>query len=210
MASYEEKGQSVLCTSNFMTVPVSRTNIEASDEGGVTSPSDRSTDEFTWTEEEETAVRRKLDKVIVPLTTFLYLLCFLDRTNVGNARIQGMARDLKLVGYRFNWVTSIFYIVYMFVEVPSNILLKKIGPKYYLPLLVVGFGFVSLCTAFVHSFEGLLAARAMLGVFEGGVMPGLAFFITCFYKRNELLFRIGIYVSAASMAGAFGGLLATG
>jgi MFS family permease len=92
-------------------------------------------------------------------------------TNVGNARIQGMERDLNLVGYRFNWVTSIFYIVYMFVEVPSNILLKAIGPKYYLPLLVVGFGFVSLCSAFVTSFQGLLAARAFLGVFEGGVMP---------------------------------------
>lgn len=49
------------------------------DGGGVTSPSDRSTAEFTWTAEEETAVRRKLDRVIVPLTTFLYLLCFLDR-----------------------------------------------------------------------------------------------------------------------------------
>lgn len=53
--------------------------MEDQDEGGVTSPSDRSTEEFTWTEEEETAVRRKLDRVIVPLTTFLYLLCFLDR-----------------------------------------------------------------------------------------------------------------------------------
>lgn len=165
--------------------------------------------EFTWTVEEETVVRRKLDKVIVPLTTFLYLLCFLDRANVGNARIQGMGDDLHLVGVRFNWVTSIFYIVYMFVEVPSNILLKIIGPRYYLPLLVCGFGLVSLCTAFVQSFEGLLAARAFLGIFEGGVMPGLAFFITCFYKREELLLRVGIYVSAASLAGAFGGLLAT-
>ncbi|KAJ4339874.1 hypothetical protein N0V95_007653 [Ascochyta clinopodiicola] len=202
MAQYDptavEKGKSVL------------SDVKDEAEGGLTSPSDRSTDEFTWTEEEETAVRRKLDRVIVPLTTFLYLLCFLDRANVGNARIQGMEKDLHLVGKRFNWVTSIFYIVYMFVEVPSNILLKKIGPKWYLPLLVVGFGLVSLCTAFVQSFQGLLAARAILGVFEGGVMPGLAFFITCFYKRNELLFRIGIYVSAASMAGAFGGLLATG
>ncbi|KAI4633647.1 hypothetical protein J4E80_001013 [Alternaria sp. BMP 0032] len=121
-----------------------------------------------------------------------------------------MGEELGLnTGVRFNWVTSIFYIVYMFVEVPSNILLKRLGPKYYLPLLVCGFGFVSLCSAFVSSFAGLLVARAFLGVFEGGVMPGLAFFITCFYKRNELLFRIGIYVSAASMAGAFGGLLAT-
>jgi MFS family permease len=82
-----------------------------------------------------------------------------------------MGDDLNLVGVRFNWVTSIFYIIYMFVEVPSNILLKMIGPKYYLPLLVCGFGLVSLCTAFVNSFEGLLAARAFLGIFEGGVMP---------------------------------------
>jgi MFS family permease len=93
------------------------------------------------------------------------------RTNIGNARIQGMAKDLNLVGKRFNWVTSIFYIVYMVVEIPSNIILKMIGPKYYLPMLVVGFGFVSLCTAFVKSFEQLLAARAFLGVYEGGVMP---------------------------------------
>ncbi|KAF2266156.1 MFS general substrate transporter [Lojkania enalia] len=172
-------------------------------------PASEQSEEFTWTEEEETVVRRKLDKYIVPLTTFLYLLCFLDRANVGNARIQGMAKDLDLVGVRFNWVTSIFYIIYMFVEVPSNILLKILGPRFYLPLLVVGFGFVSMCSAFVHNFEGLLAARAFLGVFEGGVMPGIAFFITCFYKRQELYLRVGIYVSAASLAGAFGGLLAT-
>lgn len=83
-----------------------------------------------------------------------------------------MGKDLKLnQGVRFNWVTSIFYIVYMFVEIPSNILLKKLGPKYYLPLLVCGFGFVSLCTAFVQNFGGLLVARAFLGIFEGGVMP---------------------------------------
>jgi adenylosuccinate synthase len=87
-----------------------------------------------------------------------------------------MGVDLGLnQGVRFNWVTSIFYIVYMLVEVPSNILLKKLGPKYYLPLLVCGFGFVSLCTAFVSSFGGLLVARAFLGVFEGGVMPYVSY-----------------------------------
>jgi hypothetical protein len=78
MAHLEEKGQSVLCTSH--SDPLSTgADMKTEDEGGVTSLSDRSTEEFTWTEEEETAVRRKLDRVIVPLTTFLYLLCFLDR-----------------------------------------------------------------------------------------------------------------------------------
>ena len=120
-----------------------------------------------------------------------------------------MQQELSLVGYRFNWALSVFYIVYLLVEVPSNILLKRIGPRYYIPALVVGFGFVSMCTAFVTSFEGLCVARAFLGIFEGGTMPGIAFFLSSFYKRKELYFRIGIYVSAASMAGAFGGLLAT-
>jgi adenylosuccinate synthase len=77
-----------------------------------------------------------------------------------------MGVDLGLnTGVRFNWVTSIFYIVYMFVEVPSNIILKKIGPKYYLPLLVVGFGFVSMCTAFVKSFKTHLTIL-MLTIYE--------------------------------------------
>lgn len=82
--------------------------------------------------------------------------------------------------------------------------------RFYIPLLVVGFGFVSLCTAFVHDFNQLCVARAFLGIFEGGTMPGIAFFLSSFYKRKELYFRVGIYVSAASLAGAFGGLLATG
>ena len=169
-----------------------------------------SDEEITWTEEEEKRIRNKIDWRLVPTVTFLYLLCFLDRANIGNARIQGMAKDLNLVGYRFNWALSIFYIIYLLVEVPSNVILKKVGPKYYIPLLVSGFGLVSMCTAFVQNFPQLCVARAFLGIFEGGTMPGIAFFLSCFYKRHELYFRIGIYVSAASMAGAFGGLLATG
>ncbi|KAK4454853.1 major facilitator superfamily domain-containing protein [Podospora aff. communis PSN243] len=173
--------------------------------------SDGSFPELVWTEEEEREIRRKIDWHTVPLVTVLYMLTFLDRINIGNARVQGLGDELQLnTGVRFNWALSIFYIVYLLVEVPSNILLKWIGPRFYLPLLVVGFGFVSICTAFVRDLGGLMAARAILGVFEGGAMPGMAFFLSCFYKRGELLFRIGIYVSAASIAGAFGGLLAAG
>ncbi|KAL7625286.1 hypothetical protein AAE478_004502 [Parahypoxylon ruwenzoriense] len=164
----------------------------------------------SWTVAEEAAIRRKLDWQLVPTVTILYLLCFLDRINIGNARIQGMQEDLDLYGYRFNIATSIFYIVYLTVEVPSNIILKHVGPRFYLPGLVVGFGAVSVATAFVRNFDQLCAVRALLGIFEGGTMPGLSFFLSSFYKREELYFRIGIFVSAASIAGAFGGLLAAG
>lgn len=82
--------------------------------------------------------------------------------------------------------------------------------SFYIPILVAGFGLISMCTAWVKNFGELCALRALLGVFEGGTMPGIAFFLSSFYKRQELYFRVGIYVSAASMAGAFGGLLAAG
>ncbi|KAI0834715.1 MFS general substrate transporter [Hypoxylon sp. FL0890] len=172
--------------------------------------SEGSSERPSWTVAEETAVRRKLDWQLVPTITILYLLCFLDRINIGNARIEGMQEDLNLIGYRFNIATSIFYVVYLTVEVPSNIILKHVGPRFYLPGLVVGFGAVSVGTAFVKSFGQLCAVRTLLGIFEGGTMPGLAFFLSSFYKREELYFRVGIYVSAASTAGAFGGLLAAG
>ncbi|CAI4214685.1 unnamed protein product [Parascedosporium putredinis] len=179
---------------------------------GAEAPSSREdVEEFTWTEEEETRIRHKIDWNTVPLVTVLYMFCFLDRINIGNALIQGLRDELQLqVGYRINWALCIFYIIYLLVEVPSNIILKRVGPRFYIPALVVGFGIVTIGMAFVKSFTTLLVTRAILGIFEGGTFPGIAFYLSSFYKRKELLFRVGIYVSAASFAGAFGGLLAAG
>jgi MFS family permease len=121
-----------------------------------------------------------------------------------------MAKDLHLVGFRFNWALTVFYFTYILVEIPSNIVLKRVGARYYIPLLVFGFGVVSVGMAFIKSFADLIIVRIFLGIVEGGTMPGISFFLSCFYKREELLFRVGMFVSGASLAGAFGGLLATG
>jgi MFS family permease len=134
----------------------------------------------------------------------------IDRTNIGNARIQGMEKDLHLQGYRFNWVLTTFYIAYTIVEIPSNIVLKKIGAKIWLPILTVCFGIVCVGTAFTKTFAQLIFLRFLLGLTEGGMMPGTSYYLSCFYKRDELLFRIGVFATSASLAGAFGGLLATG
>ncbi|TGZ83492.1 MFS general substrate transporter [Ascodesmis nigricans] len=184
------------------------TDLKATEEASAAS-SDIANGE--WTEEEEKRVTRKIDLHLVPLVTVLYLLCFIDRANIGNARIQGMQEDLDLqVGFRFNWALTIFYIPYLLVEVPANVALKWIGAKIWIPFLVFGFGVCSLCCGFVTSYQGLYAARFFLGVFEGGTMPGIAFFLSCFYKKHELMTRVGFFISGSSMAGAFGGLLATG
>ncbi|RSL68780.1 hypothetical protein CEP53_002489 [Fusarium sp. AF-6] len=163
-----------------------------------------------WTPEEEAAIRRKFDFTITPLVTLLYMLCAIDRANVGNARIEGMSDELNLVGYRYNILLTVFFIFYLAVEIPSNVILKNVGPRWYLPALVFCFGMVSLCTAFVGSYASMLVVRAILGIFEGGAMPGTAFFLSCFYKKTELFFRMSIFIASSSLASSFGGLLAAG
>jgi MFS family permease len=88
--------------------------------------------------------------------------------------------------------------------------LKRVGGKIWVPILVTGFGIISMCTAFVKSYSGLLTARFFLGICEGGVLPGLAYYLSTFYRRRELAFRISIFIEGSSIAGAFGGLLAAG
>ncbi|PNP56877.1 hypothetical protein FNYG_15311 [Fusarium nygamai] len=167
-------------------------------------------EEIDWDPQEEAALRRKFDLTITPLVTVMYMLCAIDRANVGNARIEGMTDDLNLVKYRYNILLTVFFIFYLAVEIPSNVVLKNIGPRWYLPGLVFCFGLVSLCTAFVQTFAGMIVVRAVLGIFEGGAMPGTAFFLSCFYKKTELFFRMSIFIASSALASSFGGLLAAG
>ncbi|PVF98944.1 MFS general substrate transporter [Serendipita vermifera] len=166
--------------------------------------------DVSWSADEERALVRRLDFRIVPLVTVLYLCNFIDRANIGNAKVAGLTTDLGLVGYQYNIGLSVFYIAYIFVEVPSNLLLKRFGAKIWLSFLVLCFGVVCFCTAFITNFTEFMVIRVLLGIAEGGMMPGVAYYLSTWYKRDELALRIGIFVSAASLSGAFGGLLATG
>ncbi|KIX09395.1 uncharacterized protein Z518_00474 [Rhinocladiella mackenziei CBS 650.93] len=155
-------------------------------------------------------VRRKLDYRLLPILTLIYLFAFIDRSNAGNARVLGMGEDLQLDGYRFNIGLSGFYVTYILLEVPANILCKKVGPKVWIPFLAFSFGVITMCMSTVQNYQGFLAARICLGIFEAGIMPGITYTLSCFYCRHELVSRVGLYASVASLSGAFGGLLASG
>ncbi|RDB22580.1 hypothetical protein Hypma_010216 [Hypsizygus marmoreus] len=151
----------------------------------------------------------KLDCHILPPLALLWLANFIDRSNIGNARIAGLERDAGLVGNQFNAALAVFYATYLLVEVPSNIVLKKMKPNRWIPLLVVLWGIVTTLTALVDNFGGLLAIRLCLGLCEGGLLPGMILYLSTIYKRHELQLRVGIFYASASLSGAFGGLLAT-
>ncbi|OSC98925.1 MFS general substrate transporter [Trametes coccinea BRFM310] len=151
----------------------------------------------------------KLDLHVLPPLALLWLANFIDRTNVGNARIAGLERDTHLHGDQFNTALAVFYASYIIVELPSNWVLKKFKPSRWLPFLVVLWGTVTTLSGLVHNFSGLIAIRIFLGLCEGGLLPGIMLYLSTLYKRHELQQRVGIFYASASLSGAFGGLLAT-
>lgn len=138
------------------------------------------------------------------------LFSFIDRSNIGNARIAGLTEDLGMRGTSFNVALLVFYIPYILVDVPSNMLVKRLRAGIYLPTLITLWGLVCTCMGFVQSFAGLVVCRLLLGLFEGGILGGVIIYLAMFYRRGEMLLRSGLFYCAAPLSGAFGGLLASG
>ncbi|KAL5601895.1 hypothetical protein FOBRF1_009428 [Fusarium oxysporum] len=159
---------------------------------------------------DEKMILRKMDMRLIPMLALLYLLSFLDRGNIGNAKIEGLQEDLKMSPDQYNWCLTVFFFTYAAFEVPSNLLLKKLRPSVWLPTIMIAWGIVMTLMGIVQNYHGLLIARIFLGVTEAGLFPGVAYYLTMWYCRHEIQFRQALFFSAASIAGAFSGLLAFG
>lgn len=140
---------------------------------------------------------RKMDLRLIPMLALLYLLSFLDRSNIGNAKIQGMDKDLKLKGHEYSMCATVFFFTYAAFEIPSNLLLKRFRPSVWLPAIMVAWGTVMTLMGLVQNYHGLLIARIFLGVSsfiirtsrfvrlkyvsqvaEAGLYPGVAYYLT--------------------------------
>jgi len=146
---------------------------------------------------------------MLPPLAVLWFANFIDRSNIGNAKIAGLEQTLHLRGDQFNTVLAVFYVTYILVELPSNVALKKLKPNRWIPLIVCLWGVITTMTSVVQNFHGLLTIRILIGLFEGGLLPGIILYLSTMYKRHELQLRVGIFYSSASLSGAFGGLLAS-
>ncbi|KAG0174362.1 hypothetical protein DFQ28_006655 [Apophysomyces sp. BC1034] len=132
------------------------------------------------------------------------------RSNIGNAKLGGLETDIGMTSSEYQWALSIFYFGYVIFDLPSNIVMRRWRPSYWLGLLMGSWGIVATAMAAVNNFAGLAAARFFLGVFEAGFFPGVIYFMSLWYTRMEYARRIGFFWSFGSLAGAFGGLLAYG
>ncbi|KAI1484015.1 MFS general substrate transporter [Daldinia eschscholtzii] len=157
----------------------------------------------------ERKLMTRVDWQLIPFLCILYLLAFLDRVNIANARSFRLVEDLHLENHEYNTALTMFFVPYIIAEIPSNIFLKRFSPRIWLPTCMLGFGISSVCQGLVQNYSGLLATRFFLGLFESGMFPGCFYLISMWYKRSESQKRYSLFFTSTSLAGAFGGLLAS-
>ncbi|PWY76081.1 MFS general substrate transporter [Aspergillus sclerotioniger CBS 115572] len=144
---------------------------------------------------------RKVDFCVLPL------LCL---SNLANAKTDGLDEDIHLKGNDYSLMVLLFYIPFGLCDLPWNLLLKRYGGRLTLSFMTVVWGILALCQCAVKDFGGMIAVRMILGVFEAGFFAGATFYMTLFYTRGEMGFRLAIMQSFAVLASAFSGLISFG
>ncbi|KAL9094594.1 MAG: hypothetical protein Q9165_003153 [Trypethelium subeluteriae] len=155
----------------------------------------------------EQRILRTLDFRVVPVLWGLFLVSFIDRGNIANAKIQGMEEELHLIENDYNNAYWVFTLSYVIFGVPANLVFRKFGPK-SLSIMMFCWGLTVLGQGLTKTYAGLVVCRFLEGVCEAGFVPGCASLIGSYYKRDEFLRRYVVFFSAANIAGAFNGLLA--
>jgi len=145
----------------------------------------------------------KVDRRLLPFLFLCYILAYLDRVNVGFAKLQ-MTKDLGLSDAAFATGAGIFFIGYFFFEVPSNVLLKKYGARAWIARIMISWGVISALMMFVRSNWVFYGMRFLLGIAEAGFFPGIIFYLTLWYPSRLRSTRTAFFVSAIAVAGVLG------
>ena len=154
------------------------------------------------------AIYRKIDWRLLPFLLVCYMVAYLDRVNVGFAKLQ-MQSDLNLSDAAYGLGAGIFFVGYALFETPSNLLLPKIGARKTLSRVMILWGTTSACMLFVKSETSFYVLRFLLGVFEAGFAPGMIFYLTYWYGRERLGRVMAVVMLAGPLGGMFGAPLST-
>jgi sugar phosphate permease len=123
------------------------------------------------TPEEQKKVIRRIDRRLVLTLGGMYCVSLMDRTNTGIAVVAGMGVDLKLIGERYSIIVLIFFISYVLLQPPATVVLRKIGPRTFLPTITILWGATMVGFGFVTEWHQLIPLRIILGIFEAGFFP---------------------------------------
>src|SRR5215210_818783 len=128
----------------------------------------------------ETRTIAKVSRRIVPFLIGCYFVAYLDRVNVSFAALT-MNEDLGLTSVQYGFGAGVFFLTYFFFEVPSNLLLERVGARKWIARIMFTWGLISGAMAFVTGPLSFYVLRALLGVAEAGFFPGIIFFLTLWF-----------------------------
>ncbi|MEU7488117.1 MFS transporter [Streptomyces sp. NPDC042319] len=151
---------------------------------------------------------RKVFLRIVPLIMLMYLLAWMDRVSIGFAALT-MNKDLGITATNFGLGAALFFVGYFFFEVPSNVIMEKVGARVWLARIMVTWGLVAAATAFVVGEYSFYAARTLLGIAEAGFFPGVLLYLTYWVPRAVRGRITALFIMAAPIASAIGAPLAS-
>ncbi|TXT11279.1 hypothetical protein VHUM_02030 [Vanrija humicola] len=139
-----------------------------------------------------------------------YFLNYLDRNAIAQARLNGIEKNLGLVGTQYNTCISILFVGYVSFQIPSNMLIstQRVRPSLWMTSWMLAWAVVSACTALTKNYIGLLVCRLLLGLAEAPFYPGALYLLSLFYTRREIATRISILYTALILATSFSGLIA--
>jgi MFS family permease len=151
----------------------------------------------------ESTAYHKVDVRLLPFLFLCYILAYLDRVNVGFAKLQ-MLKELSMSDAAFATGAGIFFIGYFFFEVPSNVLLKKFGARMWIARIMISWGVISACMIFVKGEWSFYGMRLLLGLAEAGFFPGVIFYLTLWYPSKLRASRTAWFVAAIAVSGVVG------
>ncbi|OOO12208.1 major facilitator superfamily MFS_1 [Aspergillus oryzae] len=149
----------------------------------------------------------KVDAFVLTFASIGYFLKNLDLNNINNAFLSGMKEDLHMYGNELVTSTSIYTVGYVIGQIPSNLLLTRISPRWVIPALEVGWGIATICTSSVQSYRSLYAIRFLVGLFESGFYPGIHYLLGSWYTPREIGKRAMVFWLAGSIGTLFSGFL---
>ncbi|MFC7739853.1 MFS transporter [Nocardiopsis composta] len=157
----------------------------------------------TREEAEEDAVYRKVGRRLLPFLLLCYTFAYLDRVNIGFAKLH-MQEDIGLSEAAFGLGAGLFFLAYALLEVPSNLLMERIGAKRTITRIMVLWGLTSAAMAFAWNEASFYTLRILLGVFEAGFAPGIILYLTYWYSTRRMAAAMGVYMLAGPIGSIFG------
>jgi len=151
----------------------------------------------------DTGTIHKLKIRLLPFLFVLYVVAFIDRINVGFAALT-MNKELAITSQQFGLIAGIFFIGYVIFEVPSNLLLHKIGARVWIARILLSWGIVAMATGFVQTVAQFYVVRFLLGVAEAGFFPGIVLYLTYWFRQQERAHAIALFMTALPVASILG------